>query len=103
MILFDRDKHRKAERRMAANTETRNVNVHGKPRTAKTEMPWINTSETTKNKERRTSIVTGNRTPCALTAIDQIRLTTTVAFVPPNPNEFDIATSIFIARASFAQ
>ena len=33
----------------------------------------------------------------------QTRLKTSVPFVPPNPNEFFNATSIFISRASFAQ
>jgi len=31
------------------------------------------------------------------------RLKTSVPFVPPNPNEFFSATSIFISRAVFAQ
>jgi len=34
---------------------------------------------------------------------DQARLKTSVPFVPPNPNEFFSATSIFISRAVFAQ
>lgn len=29
------------------------------------------------------------------------RLNMSVPFVPPNPNEFDIATSIFISRAAW--
>jgi hypothetical protein len=33
----------------------------------------------------------------------QARLNTSVPFVPPNPNEFFSATSIFISRAVFAQ
>ena|GEM_PF-1164405 len=36
-----------------------------------------------------------NRRPCN----DQIRLNTSVPFVPPNPNEFDSAISIFASRA----
>ena len=35
--------------------------------------------------------------------LDQARLKTSVPFVPPNPNEFFSATSIFISRAVFAQ
>jgi hypothetical protein len=31
------------------------------------------------------------------------RLKTSVPLVPPKPNEFDSATSIFISRATFAQ
>jgi hypothetical protein len=38
---------------------------------------------------------------CART--DQIRLTIMEPLVPPNPKEFDSATSIFMSRASFAQ
>nr|WKF56808.1 hypothetical protein HUO10_001276 [Paraburkholderia busanensis] len=34
---------------------------------------------------------------------DQARLNTSVPFVPPNPNEFFSATSIFISRAVLAQ
>ncbi len=34
---------------------------------------------------------------------DQARLKTSVPFVPPNPNEFFSATSIFISRAVLAQ
>ncbi|CAB3797288.1 hypothetical protein LMG27177_04229 [Paraburkholderia fynbosensis] len=34
---------------------------------------------------------------------NQARLKTSVPFVPPNPNEFFSATSIFISRAVFAQ
>ncbi len=34
---------------------------------------------------------------------DQARLKTSVPFVPPKPNEFFSATSIFISRAVFAQ
>lgn len=34
---------------------------------------------------------------------DHVRLKTSVPFVPPNPNEFFSATSIFISRAVLAQ
>jgi len=36
-------------------------------------------------------------------ALFQTRLKTSVPFVPPNPNEFFSATSIFISRAVLAQ
>ncbi len=36
-------------------------------------------------------------------SVPQIRLKAIVPFVPPKPNEFDKATSIFMERASLAQ
>ena len=56
--------------------------------------PWTRTSREKRSFERCSSMVKGNRT--ARARGDQILLNATVALVPPKPNEFEIAASIFI-------
>jgi hypothetical protein len=54
-------------------------------------------------KKKRAAQPNDNRKLHGSLRIDQTRLKTAVAFVPPKPKELEIATSIFIFRASLAQ